>query len=485
MLVPCGERNMGASRSQYLNAMNQPAELTENRTYDELQIGQSGRLLRTLSAQDIQAFAAVSGDTNPAHMDMAYASETLMHGVVGHGMWSGALISALLGTQFPGPGTIYLSQSLNFSRPVRIGDTLTVTATVTAKHPDRQAVDMACEVVNQKGELVVSGVASVLAPTQKVFRPCTSAPRIQLFDPKARFNDLLAMGKGMVAERCAVVHPCDAGSLSGAVDAARFGLMVPVLIGPLARIRVVAEAADLDLNGIEIVDMPHSHAAAEHAAALAASGDVLSMMKGSLHTDELIHAVLARKELRTGRRMSHVFRFDVPLYSKPLLISDAALNIQPSLQEKVDIIQNAIDFAHVLGIEQPRVAILSAVENVNANIPSTLDAAALCKMADRGQIRGGLLDGPLAFDNAISMTAAQIKNIASEVAGQADILAVPDLESGNMLAKQLEYLAGATGSGIVLGARVPIALTSRADGPMARASSALLAQLVAHSSRVQ
>jgi phosphate acetyltransferase len=195
--------------------------------------------------------------------------------------------------------------------------------------------------------------------------------------------------------------------------------------------------------------------------------------------------VLARKELRTGRRMSHVFRFDVPLYSKPLLISDAALNIQPSLQEKVDIIQNAIDFAHVLGIEQPRVAILSAVENVNANIPSTLDAAALCKMADRGQIRGGLLDGPLAFDNAISMTAAQIKNIASEVAGQADILAVPDLESGNMLAKQLEYLAGATGSGIVLGARVPIALTSRADGPMARASSALLAQLVAHSSRVQ
>ena len=205
-------------------------------------------------------------------------------------------------------------------------------------------------------------------------------------------------------------------------------------------------------------------------------------MKGSLHTNEFIQAVLARKELRTGRRMSHVFRFDVPLYSKPLLITDAALNIRPTLEEKVDIVQNAIDFARLMGVEVPRVALLSAVENVSSNMPSTLDAAALCKMADRGQIRGGLLDGPLAFDNAISAEAALIKNIESPVAGQADILVVPDLESGNMLAKQLEYLAGATGSGIVLGARVPIALTSRADGPRARAASALLAQMVAHRS---
>ena len=463
--------------------MNISNDFVENHTFDELQIGQSARLLRTLTPQDIQAFAAVSGDTNPAHLNAEYANDTLFHGVIGHGMWSGALISALLGTQFPGTGTIYLDQALHFSRPVRIGDTLTVSATVTAKDEHKKIVDLACEAVNQNGEQVVRGVARVLAPPHKVRMPRGSLPQIQVFDPEARFNDLLAMVRTLPAVRCAVAHPCDEGSLRGAVDAAGYGLLEPVLIGPETRIRAIAEALGLDLNGMVIVNTPHSHAAAEHAAAMAASGEVQSLMKGSLHTDELIHAVLARKELRTGRRMSHVFRFDVPLYSKPLLITDAALNIRPTLEEKVDIVQNAIDFARMLGLELPRVALLSAVENVSGNMPSTLDAAALCKMADRGQIRGGLLDGPLAFDNAISAEAALIKKIESPVAGQADILAVPDLESGNMLAKQLEYLAGATGSGIVLGARVPIALTSRADGPRARVSSALLAQLVAHHGR--
>ncbi|MDO9029941.1 MAG: bifunctional enoyl-CoA hydratase/phosphate acetyltransferase [Hydrogenophaga sp.] len=463
--------------------MNISNDFVENHTFDELQIGQSARLLRTLTPQDIQAFAAVSGDTNPAHLNAEYANDTLFHGVIGHGMWSGALISALLGTQFPGTGTIYLDQALHFSRPVRIGDTLTVSATVTAKDEHKKIVELACEAVNQKGEQVVRGVARVLAPPHKVRMPRGSLPQIQVFDPEARFSDLLAMVRTLPAVRCAVAHPCDEGSLRGAVDAAGYGLLEPVLIGPETRIRAIAEALGLDLNGMVIVNTPHSHAAAEHAAAMAASGEVQSLMKGSLHTGELIHAVLARKELRTGRRMSHVFRFDVPLYSKPLLITDAALNIRPTLEEKVDIVQNAIDFARMLGLELPRVAMLSAVENVSGNMPSTLDAAALCKMADRGQIRGGLLDGPLAFDNAISAEAALIKKIESPVAGQADILAVPDLESGNMLAKQLEYLAGATGSGIVLGARVPIALTSRADGPRARVSSALLAQLVAHHGR--
>jgi len=465
--------------------MNTHTDFVENHTFDELQIGQSARLLRTLTLHDIQAFAAVSGDTNPAHLNAEYASDTLFHGVIGHGMWSGALISALLGTQFPGTGTIYLDQALHFSRPVRIGDTLTVSATVTAKDEQKKVVEMACQAVNQKGETVVSGIARVLAPTHKVRMPRGSVPTIQLFDPQARFNDLLALVRHIPAVRCAVVHPCDEGSLRGAVDAAAYGLLVPVLIGPENRIRALAEAAGLDLTGIELVNQPHSHAAAEHGAALAASGDVVSLMKGSLHTDEFIQAVLARKELRTGRRMSHVFRFDVPLYSKPLLITDAALNIRPNLAEKADIVQNAIDFARIMGVDLPRVALLSAVENVSASMPSTLDAAALCKMADRGQIRGGLLDGPLAFDNAISAAAAQIKNIESPVAGQADILVVPDLESGNMLAKQLEYLAGATGSGIVLGARVPIALTSRADGPRARAASAMLVQMVAHVSKTQ
>ncbi|MBA4175739.1 MAG: enoyl-CoA hydratase [Leptothrix sp. (in: Bacteria)] len=465
--------------------MNQKhaTEWVENITYDELKIGQSARLLRTLTLADINAFAAVSGDTNPAHVDPTYANDTLLRGVVGHGMWGGALISALLGTQFPGPGTIYVEQALHFNHPVRIGDTLAVTATVMAKDDARKQVELRCEVTNQKGVMVLHGTARVLAPTHKLRLPRPGRPQIQLFDPEARFRDLLALGNGIGAARCAVVHPCDAESLAGAIDAARYDLLIPVLIGPEARIRHVAEAAGIDLTGTEIVSVPHSHAAAAAAAEMAAKGEVEIMMKGSLHTDELITAVLKQPTLRTGRRMSHVFRFDVALYPKPLLITDAALNISPTLAEKVDIVQNAIDFARVLGVDRPKVAVLSAVETVNPAIPSTLDAAALCKMADRGQISGGVLDGPLAFDNAISLHAAQVKGIVSPVAGDADILAVPDLESGNMLAKQLEYLAGASVSGLVLGARVPIALTSRADGPRARVASALLALLAAHDAR--
>jgi len=458
-------------------------EFIENFTFDEISLGQNARLLRTLTMEDIQAFAAVSGDTNPSHMDGDFAHDSPFHGVIAHGMWGGALISALLGNQFPGAGTVYMDQVLQFIKPVRVGDTLVVTATVTNLVPERRRVEFDCTVQNQRGELVLRGTAGVRAPTEKVRLPKVAAPRIQVFDPEARFKDLLAKGDGLEAVRCAVVHPCDQGSLSGALDAAHYGLIIPVLIGPEPRIRLLAKENGFDLTGVEIIHVAHSHEAAERAAAMAASGGVEVLMKGSLHTDELILAVLKQPALRTGRRMSHVFRFDVPLYPKPLLITDAALNIQPTLKEKVDIIQNAIDFARVLGVAEPKVAILSAVETVNPDIPSTLDAAALCKMAERGQIKGGILDGPLAFDNAISRNAAKIKSIVSAVAGDADILAVPDLESGNMLAKQLEYLAGASGSGLVLGARVPIALTSRADGPMNRVASALLAKLAAHDAR--
>jgi len=458
-------------------------EFVENVTYDELAVGRSARMLRTLTVGDIQAFAAVSGDTNPSHLDPEYASDGLFQGVVAHGMWGGTLISALLGTQFPGAGTIYQDQVLHFVKPVRVGDTISVTVTVTRKDDTTKTVEMDCQLVNQKGERVLHGTARVLAPTKKVRLPKISGPQIQLFDPEARFKDLLALGKDLEPVRCAVVHPCDIGSLSGAMDSARYGLIIPVLIGPEVRIHHLAEEGGIDLTGVEIISVTHSHAAAEMAADMAVKGEVEVLMKGSLHTDELIHEVLKRPQLRTGRRMSHVFRFDIPLYSKPLLITDAALNINPTLPEKVDIIQNAIDFARIMGVATPKVAILSAVETVNPSIPSTLDAAALCKMADRGQITGGVLDGPLAFDNAISSEAAEIKHIDSPVAGHADIMAVPDLESGNMLAKQLEYLAGASGSGLVLGARIPIALTSRADGPINRVSSALLALLAAHNAR--
>ena len=311
----------------------------------------------------------------------------------------------------------------------------------------------------------------------------TSAPAAA-FDPAARLHALLAKARGLSAVRCAVVHPCDSESLSGALGAATQGLITPVLIGPRQRMEAAALTAGLDLGGLEIMETPHSHAAAELAAALAEQGQVEILMKGSLHTDELLHAVLARAALRTERRMSHVFRFEVPAYHKPLWVTDAALNIAPTLSDKVDIIQNAIDFVQSLGTPQPKVAILSAVETVNPAIASTLDAAALCKMADRGQITGGVLDGPLAFDNAISAHAAQIKHIQSPVAGDADILVAPNLEAGNMLAKQLEYLGGATVSGLVLGARVPIALTSRADGADSRVASTLLALVAAHKARL-
>ena len=458
-------------------------EWLENYPYENIVLGQAARMVRTLALADIQAFAAVSGDINPAHLNPEYANATLFHGVIGHGMWGGALISSLLGTVFPGPGTIYLEQNLHFSRPVRVGDTLNVTVTCTAKNDEKKTLDLDCLLVNQKGERVLYGIARVMAPTEKLRMPRVHAPHISLFDPEQRHANLLALGANLEPVRCGVVHPCDADSLQGAMDAHHAGLIHAVLIAPEKKLRAVAAEAGIDLTGIDVIDVEHSHAAAELAAQMAADKKLEALMKGSLHTDELIHAVVSQKGLRTGRRMSHVFRFEAPMYPKPLYITDAALNIAPTLAEKADIVQNAILFAQIMGVATPKVAILSAVETVNPSIPSTIDAAALCKMADRGQIKGGLLDGPLAFDNAVSTHAAEIKHIASAVAGQADILVAPDLESGNMMAKQLEYLAGACGSGVVLGARVPIALTSRADSAATRSASALLAKLIAHHNR--
>ncbi len=453
--------------------------MSQNRTFDEIKIGDTASLVRTLQREDVEAFAAVTGDTNPAHLDPEYARTTQFRTVIGHGMWAGSMISALLGTRFPGPGTIYLQQSFKFTKPVRIGDTLTAHATVTARDEETRRLTLSTEVYNQKGQLVLGGEAVILAPEKKFISGQVETPQLTVFDPEARLRELIARGAGQPVLRCAVVQPCDSESLQGALEAARAGILQAVLIGPEARIRAVAAEQGLDLSDVEVIAVAHSHAAAEKAAQMAAAGEVAAIMKGSLHTDELMHAILAEPRLRTGRRMSHVFHFDVPMYGKPLLITDAALNIRPSLLEKADIVQNAIDFAHVLGVEQPKVAILAAVETINPIMQATLDAAALCKMADRRQIQGGLLDGPLAFDNAISPKAVAIKHIDSQVAGRADILLVPDLEAGNMLAKQLEYLAGASASGLVLGARIPIILTSRSDGSNERLASAALARLVA------
>ena len=293
------------------------------------------------------------------------------------------------------------------------------------------------------------------------------------------YERLLAACKSLPPVRMAVVHPCSVEALEAALEARDNGLIVPVLVGPEARIRALAKDGALDLAGIEIVTTEHSHASAETAVALARSGHVAALMKGSLHTDELLHAVLEKQTgLRTERRLSHVFVMDVPTYPRPLMITDAAVNIYPTLAEKRDIVQNAIDLAHRIGIAEPRVAILSAVETVNPDIKSTIDAAALCKMAERGQIQGGKLDGPLALDNAVSPEAARIKGISSGVAGVADILVVPDLEAGNMLVKQLTFLADADSAGIVLGARVPIVLASRADSVRNRLASVALGVLL-------
>lgn len=296
-----------------------------------------------------------------------------------------------------------------------------------------------------------------------------------------RLETLLASAGQATALPTAVVHPCDETALQGALLAREHGLIAPTLVGPEYRIRALAEAHGLDLHDCVLIDAPHSHAAAARAVALVREGLAAALMKGSLHTDELMSAVLDRDiGLRTDRRVSHVFYMDVPLYPKPLLLSDAAVCIEPSLEDKQHIVQNAIDFAIAMGIAQPHVALLAAVETVNPRMRATLDAAVLCKMADRGQIRGGVVDGPLAFDNAISAEAAARKGIDSPVAGRADILVAPDIESANMLAKQLEYLADAIVAGLVLGARVPIVLTSRADSAETRLASAAVAVRYAH-----
>lgn len=300
-----------------------------------------------------------------------------------------------------------------------------------------------------------------------------------------KYTALIYACNALAPVRTAVAHPCDEASLAGAVDAAAARLIKPVLVGPEARIRKLAASLDINLAGLKIVDQPHSHAGAAKAVELVRSGEVDALMKGSLHTDELM-AEVVRKDtgIGTGRRISHVFVMDVPTYGKPLFVTDAAVNIFPTLEDKVDIVQNAIDLARVLWIKAPKVAVLSAVETITSKIPSTIEAAALCKMAERGQITGGVLDGPLAFDNAISREAAAAKNIVSPVAGDADILLVPDLEAGNILAKELTFLTGADAAGIVLGARVPIILTSRADSIRTRMASCAVAALLAHARRV-
>jgi phosphotransacetylase/acyl dehydratase len=455
--------------------------LIQNRTFDEIALGDSACIERQLTQQDIALFAVMSGDVNPQHLDPEFASSTRFHGVIAHGMWGGALISAVLGTHLPGPGTVYLGQTLQFLAPVRVADILRIEVKVTAKHEANKHLTLACTCTNQHGDIVIRGEASVLAPTEHIEWANACLPEVRLVGTNNGVRRLLDHVRPLGRIRMAVVHPCDAVSLASATDAWQAGMIEPVLVGPRARIEAVAAAEKLDISGMVIDDVPHSHAAAARAATLAGTGQVEALMKGSLHTDELMSAVLsAEAGLRTKRRLSHCFVMQTPAYPRPFILTDAAINIAPTLKDKVDIVQNAIELAHAIGVPEPRVAILAAVETVNPAMVATLDAAALCKMADRGQITGAVLDGPLAFDNAVSIAAAHLKGIHSPVAGQADVLVVPDLESGNMLAKQLTYMGDAASAGIVMGAKVPIVLTSRADPRETRLASCAIALLLAH-----
>lgn len=449
----------------------------ENKTYAEINLGDSAELKHTLTKKDIELFAIMSGDVNPAHVDAEFAKDGMFHEVIAHGMWGASLISTVLGTMLPGPGTIYLGQTLKFSHPIAIDDIVTITLTVISKNPDKHIIEFACKCVTQEDKIAISGTATVIAPQEKIKRERVVMPQVVMQSPSNQWlQKLLDVEPAFAPLVTAVVHPVDELSLKGAIAAAEKGIIIPILVGPQQKIIDTAIAAKLDISAYKIIPTKHSHEAADVAVKMAKTGEVEALMKGKLHTDELMSAVVDKQTgLRTGRRMSHVFALEVPNYNKPLFLTDTALNLFPKLLEKVDIVQNAIDLFVALGLGVPKVALVSAVETVNEKIPSTLDAAALCKMAERGQISGGILDGPLAFDNAISPESALVKGIISKVAGKADIIVVPDVESGNILYKQMTYLSGMEAAGIVMGACVPIILTSRGSDEQSRIASSIMA----------
>ena len=457
----------------------------ENRTFSELNVGDSASLSRTLTYRDIELFAVMSGDVNPAHVDKEFADSDMFHKIIAHGMWGGALISTVLGTQLPGPGAIYLGQSLRFRRPVGLGDTITVTVTVAEMDEDKHRVTLECRAANQRGEIVISGTAEVIAPTEKISRERVRLPEVRLLEKGRHYRRLIEAAKGLYPIRTAVVHPVDTASLLAAIEAAEANLIIPVLVGPEAKIRAAAEYCKLDIAQFETEFTEHSHQAAERAVAMAREHRVEALMKGSLHARELMQFVDTPQGLRTARRMSHVAAVEIPSFPRPLFMTDTVVNVSPTVEEKRDIVQNAIDLAHTLAIAEPKVALLSAQEAVSPDLPSSFDAAVLCKMADRGQISGGVLDGPLGFDVAVSEAAARTKGVASPVAGKADILVVPDLEAGAILMKQLEYMSDAQASGMVIGARVPVVVASRTDNILARLGSCALALLAVRDKHVK
>jgi phosphate acetyltransferase len=461
----------------------EPLKELTNVTFDKIQIGTSAEITVTLTQNQIDLAAMVSGDVDAFYLMQPGDADKRQEARTTEAAGAEAIISIVLGTRLPGPGSKILHRDLHFAGDFSVGDKLTAKVTVKEKRKEGNLVVFDTRCVNQEGKELVTGTVTVEAPMSRLVYDNIKPPQFELRWGDA-FAQLIKGCQGCEPVTCAVAHPCDRDSLMGAIEAAKRGFIIPVLVGPEAKIRKAAEEAQIDLSPYRIVSTEHSHASAAKAVELASSGEVESLMKGSLHTDEIMGAIVPTAAgLRTSRRISHAFVMDVATYPKMFIMTDAAVNIFPDLEVKRDIVQNAIDLAHALGIELPKVGILSAVEVINPKIPSTVEAAALCKMADRGQITGGLLDGPLAFDNAISAQAAKTKGIISPVSGDVDILLAPDLEAANMLFKQLTYLSGAEGAGIVLGTRIPVVLTSRADSVRTRLASVAVMVQVAQARR--
>lgn len=446
----------------------------ENRTFEEIQVGDTATLTRTLTEKDIQVFAIISGDINPAHVDVEYAQSDMFHKIIGHGMWSGALISTVLGTQLPGPGTIYVSQTIRFRKPVAIGDTLTVRVTAIEKNPEKKRVIFSCECVNQHNEIVMEGQAEVVAPMKKIRRPKAVLPLISLRRGKSLFEDFIVQASKLPALRTGVIYPVHEKIIEAVHDANRAGFIDPILIGPKERIEHAAQLAHIDISGYELIHVEHCHTAITKAILLAREGQVGMLVRGGAIREDLLHAMQKHdKGLISERLMSHALVLDVPTYRKAIILTDTLINIEPNLNAKREITQNAIDFALALGITQPKVGILAGSDLVNYTMRSTIDAAALCKMAQRGQLKGGLLDGPLTFDNVISLEAAETKGITSPIVGDADVLIVPNVETGNILAEQLEHLAESQNAGLIIGARVPVLVEHISDVRLSTISCAL------------
>ena len=448
-----------------------------NTPWHALEVGMEASARRLCRAEDFLVYASSSGNHNPVHLPGEdHDGDGRPDEPVAPSMWVASLVSAVLGNQLPGPGTLYRGQNLRFLGRAHAGDELTVRIKLTEKKPDGIAV-FATTVTKSDGSMVLEGEATVIAPAAELSFTADALPGLTV-QRHVHFDRLLELAAPLPALPTAVVCPDEPKSLGGALLAAEHTLITPILVGDEKRIRQTATDLGADLDPCAIVDVAGSAAAAARAVALVNEGRAGAVMKGHMHTDDLLRA-LVRSEggLRTRRRLSHVFCMNVPGLRHLLMITDAAINIAPGLHEKVDIIQNAIDLGRALGIEAPKVAVLSAVETVNPKLPSTIEAAALAKMAERGQIRGGIVDGPLAMDNAVDEDAARTKGIRSLVAGHADILMAPNLESANMIAKQLTFLAHAEAGGLVLGAKCPVILTSRADDDKARLASCAVAAL--------